>query len=353
MFTSSKGYLPGFYNVELHHHLDGSIRAQTVRDLAKEYNVPFDQEKFDQALENVDNLVTFLDCFSMFMPVLQGNPEAIERLAYECVEDQYNNKVAFFETRFAPFLMLANNESMRDSGYCQQACSAYDVVDAVLDGLERGEKDFGVRSTAIFCGLRGQTQWLTPLTRLLKHYRYHPKVVGIDMAGNENLPWSSEELELTKNLYRVARSLGYGCTFHAGEQGLVQNIERALDEIKTHRIGHGYAVFKDDKLLERCFEERVPFEFCPISAKTLSSLGTDFDDPNNPILLGSKKKLNFSLNCDDALFFGNIQPSIKICKDVLGFSEGEVFRIRENAARATFLPEEEKQKLIDHIVQRK
>ena len=133
----------------------------------------------------------------------------------------------------------------------------------------------------------------------------------------------------------------------------MHNIERALDEIKTHRIGHGYAVFKDEQLLSRCFEERVPFEFCPISAKVLSSLGTKFDDPNNPILLGSKHKLNFSLNCDDSLFFGNLQPSIKICQDVLHFSEEELFRIRLNAASATFLPENEKQKLVEHISQRK
>ena len=115
-----------------------------MRDLANEYDIPFDQDKFDEALKHVDSLVPFLECFSMFLPVLQGNPEAIERLAYECVEDQYNNKVAFFETRFAPFLMLANNESSRDFD-CEQTCCAHDVVDAVLKGLERGEQDFGVR----------------------------------------------------------------------------------------------------------------------------------------------------------------------------------------------------------------
>ena len=317
----------------------------------KQYDIPFDDQKFEEALNASNSLVPFLECFQMFLPVIQGNPDALERLAYECVEDQYNNRVAFFETRVAPFFLLRNSGGDLDFD-CIQTCCVHDVVDAILMGLERGEKDFGVKSTLIFCNLRGQTQWLQPLTKLIRHYKSNPKIVGIDMAGNENLAWSTEELELTKEWYRVARSLGYGCTFHAGEQGMVQNIERALDEIKSHRIGHGYALFKDENLLARCKAERVPFEYCPISAKTLSSLGTSFDDPNNPILLGKKHEVNFSISCDDSLFFGNLLPSIKICRDVLGFSEEYLFTIRENAARATFLPEEEKAKLINHITLR-
>ncbi len=347
MSDSSTDYISGFYNVELHHHLYGCIRAQTVRDLAKQFNIPFDQSKFDTSLAQCDSLVKFVTLFSQFIPVLQGNPAAVERLAYECVEDEYQNGVVYFETRFAP-LSLVGNANIDGS----QTASAHDVINAAIAGLERGEKDFGVKSKVILCNLRGQTSWLEPLTKLLHDYQPHPRVVGIDVAGNENLPWSQQEVELTKNWYKVGSSLGYGCTMHAGEQGMVERIELALDDIKTTRIGHGYAVFKNLDLVDRCKKDNVHFEFCPVSAITLSSLGTHFDSPKNPINLGRKYELNFSLNCDDSLFFGNLDKSIQICQQQLNFSEDELFRIRVNAARAAFLPNDEKNKLVEHIVNR-
>ena len=187
---------------------------------------------------------------------------------------------------------------------------------------------------------------------MLEHYKDHARVRGIDMAGNENLPWTPEELELAKSFYQRGRDLGYGCTFHAGEQGNCRNISKALDEIKTTRIGHGYAVFKDPELLKRCVSDRVHFEFCPISAETLGSLPVPFDSPENPIRLGLDKNLNFSLNSDDALFFDYLEANIEMCCEVLGFTEQDLFIIRENAARAAFLPDEEKEALVRHILDR-
>lgn len=349
--TSSDGYLSGFYNVELHHHLDGSLRVQTIKEVAQNRGIPFDDAKFEQDLKNCHDLPVFLNCFDLFLPIIQGDAEAIERIAYEAVEDHYNNNVAYFETRFAPHLLLPSGAPSSDS-CCQSVTCLHDVIDAVMDGLERGEKDFGVKSGLLLCALRGKTEWLVSLTKILKHYKFHPRLRGIDMAGNENMPWTDEELELTKNLFRTARSLGYGCTFHAGEQGMTHNISKALDEIKTTRIGHGYALFKDQELLNRCLVDRVHFEYCPISADTLGSLQVPFESPDNPIKLGLEKEVNFSLNCDDALFFGNVGASIDKCQKLLKFTELDLFRIRENAARASFLPEKEKALLICHILKR-
>ena len=349
--ASSDGYLPGFYNVELHHHLDGSVRVETIKDIARSRNIPFDEAKFDQDLKNCHSLPIFLQCFDLFLPVIQGDAEVIERIAYEAVEDHYKNNVAYFETRFAPHLLLPTGAPPSDA-CCQTVTCLHDVIDAVIEGLERGEKDFGVKSSLILCAIRGKAEWLTPLMKILKHYQFHPRLRGIDMAGNENMPWTDEELGLTKDLYRTARSLGYGCTFHAGEQGMTHNISKALDEIKTTRIGHGYALFKDPELLNRCLVERVHFEYCPISADVLGSLQVPFDSPDNPIKLGLEKKVNFSLNSDDALFFGNIGASIEKCCKELKFTDEDLLLIRQNAANASFLPEKEKALLICHILRR-
>ena len=229
----------------------------------------------------------------------------------------------------------------------------YDVIDAVIEGLTRGEKQFGVKSSLILCAIRGRTEWLLPLTKVVKHYKHHPRIQGIDTAGNENMQWTDQEMDLTKNLYKIARELGYGCTFHAGEQGVSENISRALFEIGSTRIGHGYAVFKDPELLKRCLSEQAHFEYCPISAETLSSLPTPFGSLENPIKLGLEKNVNFSLNCDGAMFFGGVDVNIKKCSDFLGFTDDDLLRIRQNAARAAFLPQKEKTLLIDHIVERK
>ena len=106
MEISQNGFVSGFYNVELHHHLDACLRVETIKEVAKKRNIPFDEQKFDECLEHCDNLVTFLSLFEMFLPVIQGDLEVIERIAYEAVEDQFKNHVAYFETRFAPHLLL-------------------------------------------------------------------------------------------------------------------------------------------------------------------------------------------------------------------------------------------------------
>ncbi|XP_075249161.1 adenosine deaminase-like [Convolutriloba macropyga] len=339
-------FLPGFYNVELHHHLAGCIRAETIKDLAIENNINFDYEAFDMALSRCDNLVTFLQCFAMFRPVIQSNPQAIERVAYECVEDEYRNRIAYFETRFSPYLLLS--EDIRSSALNLDA-HFQEIVDAAIRGLQRGEKDFGVKSSIIFCHARGQVSSLKPLTQLLETYKANPKIVGVDVGGNENLPWTDEEFELTKLFYKTAKELGYKCTFHAGEQGLAESIERGLNSFHVDRIGHGYAVFKDAKILELCLQKNVHFEFCPVSAKVLNSLGTSFDSPENPILLGMRGEMNLSLNCDDSLFFGHLQESISLCRQHLSLSDEDLLRVRVNAAKATFLNRIEKSKLIQHI----
>ena len=94
-------YLSGFYNVELHHHLYGSVRKETIKDVARSRDIPFDETKFDEAIKNCHTLQVFVKIFDLFLPVIQGDTKVIERIAYEAVVDQYNNKVAYFETRDA------------------------------------------------------------------------------------------------------------------------------------------------------------------------------------------------------------------------------------------------------------
>jgi adenosine deaminase len=337
----------GLPNVELHHHLDGSVRLSTVMDVAEKRKIPFDDAKFKSDLQREMNLEVFLKLFDQFLPVIQGDVEAVERIAYESVEDHYNNGVAYFETRFSPQLLLEHNGS-RDWD-CQSSACVHDIIEAVFDGLERGEEDFGVIGRVIVCGIRGQSPWLIQLKKLIKTYRYSPWIVGVDIAGNENLPWSGEELQLAKEFYEEAKRLGLGRTIHAGEQGMFEHVRQAIEIFDVERVGHGYAVFEDPSLLELCQKNNIHFEFCPISANTLGSLIVPFDSPKNPIRLASQCDLNFSLNCDDALFFGNLRASVKKCVTELGFTTSLLQKINVNASKAAFLPSNQKAALLRHV----
>lgn len=197
---------------ELHCHLDGSLSLAAIRQLAQmtEISIPDKDEELRKLVSiegKVDSLMTYLKTFDFIRPLLQ-TPEALELAAYDVLGQASEDGVLYIELRFAP-------ELSTDKGL-----TILEAVNAVLSGMEKAQKEFGIVAKLLVCGLKqtdpSQTRELFSAIADLA-----PKgLVGFDFAGNE-ADYPTQELA---ELIDYTRSLGYPMTFHAGECGCVTNV---------------------------------------------------------------------------------------------------------------------------------
>ncbi len=212
--------------VLLHDHLDGGLRPETIIELAEQINYKKLPTKNPKELAewffrgaNKGNLVEFLQGFEHTIAVMQTK-ENLERIAYEMMEDMYKDGVVYIETRFAPALHL------------EKGLYYDDVMEAVLDGLERGKKDFGVGYGVILCSLRNMTNSLE-IAELAVNYR-DKGVVGFDLAGEEGGHPPKKHLDAFQFIMRE----NFNITIHAGEAFGKESIWQAIQYCGSHRIGH-------------------------------------------------------------------------------------------------------------------
>ena len=252
----SRDLLLAWPKAELHCHLDGSLRLETLLDLARAQGklgiLPAaEPEPLAEALRQIDDsptLEAYLAWFRYTIPVLQS-ADALRRAAYELVEDNAREQVRYVEVRYSPILHV-------DEGLTIEA-----VNDAVLDGLRAAEQDFGTRTGLIVCGLRDRPESVSlRLAELAVAYRGRG-VVGFDLAGGEAGFPPKHHLAA----FYYARNHLLNLTIHAGESWGPDSIHQALFRCGAHRIGHGTSLYRDPDLLAFVVDHRIPLEICPTS----------------------------------------------------------------------------------------
>ncbi|MBX2977071.1 MAG: adenosine deaminase [Ignavibacteriaceae bacterium] len=284
--------------VLLHDHLDGGLRPQTIIDLAKEIkynslptNNPTELAEWFHRGANKGNLVEYLQGFEHTCAVMQTK-EALSRVAYEMMEDMKKDGVCYVETRFAPVFHTSKGLYMDD------------VVNAVLEGLEKGKKDFGVGYGLILCGMRNMQNTLE-IAELAVNFRNHG-VVGFDLAGEEGGYPPKRHIEAFQFIQRA----NFNITIHAGEAFGKESIWQAIQWCGAHRIGHGTRILEDlvrDKdgnvvalgeLSQYILDQRIPIEIC-----LLSNVHTGAIDKleNHPFQQLYKLKFRLTINTDDRL----------------------------------------------------
>ncbi|XP_077990723.1 adenosine deaminase-like [Glandiceps talaboti] len=335
------------FRVELHCHLDGSVRCSTLYDLAKKNDSPEAKKPYEEFMKDVTylgigNLQKFLKVFDVFTPWIVGDKEAIERIAYELCEDKAKNGVTYIEARYSPHLLA--NDNIVELGRTGGDVSPRDVVMYVNEGLRKGSKDFGITVKSILCCMRGFPGWSHDVVELCKEF-HNDTVVAIDLAGDEDICPSKEDIDA----FLEAESCGIHRTVHAGESGPAANVKEALDVMKAERIGHGYHVLSDEKLYQRVIDERIHLEVCPMSSYHLGTAGTT-DFKKHPAVRFAADNVNFSLNTDDdSVFQTTITNEYNVAFNKMGLSEAELSKITFNAARSAFLPDDKKQQLLQHL----
>ncbi len=249
--------------VLLHEHLDGGLRPSTVLDLAKDCGYDelpeSDPDKLrDWFFAGADrgSLPEYLEGFRHTIAVMQ-TASALERIAYEFLEDMAEDHVVYAEVRFAPHFHTAEGLGL-DA-----------VMTAVLKGLKRGKADFKVGFGLIVCAMRNQDAELSlRLAELAVGYRQQG-CVGFDLAGEEAGHPANHHLAA----FQFAKRMNFNITIHAGESFGPESIWQALQYCGAHRIGHGVRLVEDiviyegkvvrvGELAQYVLDHRVPLEIC-------------------------------------------------------------------------------------------
>ncbi|VDL81570.1 unnamed protein product [Nippostrongylus brasiliensis] len=272
-----------FPKVELHLHLDGSIRFSTLLELSLKHGTPLKGAKTVEELKKVlithepANLSKVLEAFDLFLPVVRGDKDAIERIAYEMCEDQAANGVIYFEGRYSPNLLCLPGGEVIDNFPLTPA----GVVEAVKRGFDRGEAKFGVKARSIVCCIRGLDQYADDVLQLATDYR-HLGVVAIDVAGSAHGADEQYEPKIV-HIFKEAYKRGIHRTVHSGESGGAKEVHKAINEMHAERVGHGYRVMTDPAMYKRYFidDHKIHLEACPYSSIMTGAVPLDWK--NHPV----------------------------------------------------------------------
>lgn len=332
--------------VELHVHLDGSIRHETIWELLKQKNLPlpgtgtFKDLRTALIVRDPIDLGHFLAPFAIFMPAVQNDFQAIERIAYEFCEDKANQHVAYVEARYSPHgFLTGENLNLENCG---------EVIASIQRGFDRAENDFGIKARHILCTLIGNNT-AEEVLQLCQIHR-DKGVVAIDTAGtyidtdnNDEVPLNTKEAEV----FAQASTLGIHRTVHAGERGPAEMVRRAVEIYKAERIGHGYHVIEDQNIYSSCLKKNIHFECCPWSSFLTGAVPLGIK--KHPVAVFADDKANFSLNTDDTTITGyELNDDYRLAQK-WSFTEANLIQANLNAAKSCFLPDDEKELLIKQI----
>lgn len=324
--------------VELHCHLDGSLRVDTILDLAKKDNIKlpsYDNEGLQKALTIGNNRVTleeYLDRFEITLSVMQ-TPDSLERIAFELIEDVSKENVRYIEIRYSPILHLKKGMTPADS------------IDAVKKGLRRAEKEFGVKSGIIICGIRNISPEVSlKLADLTVEYK-NKGVVGFDLAGaEENFPAKDH-----REAFYLIQNNNINATIHAGEAFGPSSIHQAIHYCNAHRIGHGTRLKEDKDLMDYVNDHRIPLEVCLTSnwhTRSVRSL------KYHPAKFYYDQGIRISLNTDNRLISNTtLTNEFALAHELFGWYLNDFRRMTITAMKSAFLSYKTRKKMIFDIAE--
>ncbi|EMH4136900.1 TPA: adenosine deaminase [Serratia marcescens] len=317
---------------DIHRHLDGNIRAQTILDLGRQFNLALPANDLESLRPHVQithaepDLVSFLQKLDWGVAVL-GDLDACRRVAYENVEDAANAGLHYAELRFSPYYMAMKHQ-----------LPLAGVVEAVIDGIRSGcrDRDIDIRLIGIMSRTFGEAACLQELEGLLAH---RDGITALDLAGDElGFPGS-----LFLSHFNRARDAGLRITVHAGEAAGPESIWQAIRELGAERIGHGVKAVEDPALMDFLAEHGIGIESCltsNIQTSTVPSLA------QHPLATFLRHGVLASINTDDPAVQGiEIEHEYRVAAPQAGLTPEEIRTAQENGLKLAFLSEQEKQAL--------
>jgi adenosine deaminase len=289
---------------------------------------------------NQGSLPKYLEGFQHTIAVMQTE-EALERVAYEQAEDLSQDGVIYFETRFAPIF------------HTQKALTHQQVVAAVLKGLERGRRDFGITSRLIICAMRNMDVSLE-MAELAVDFRQRG-VVGFDLAGEEGGFPPKKHVDAFHYIQRE----NFNITIHAGEGFGKESIWQAIQYCGAHRIGHGTRLIDDmavadgraarlGDLAQYVLDKRIPLEICLLSNVHTGAARSLAEHPFGILF---REKFRVTLNTDNRLMSDtSMTKEFEAAAETFGLSLDDFEKITINAMKSAFLPYDQRCAFIYSVI---
>jgi adenosine deaminase len=315
---------PRYPIIDLHRHLDGSIRLETILDLARKHDIPLPADTvegmrpFVQIMEPRPGVMAFIEKFKYMIGVL-ADYDACRRVAYENLEDAQAEGLDYVELRFSPVFM-AEPHDLDPQG----------VVESVVEGIHqaRQELDIRVNLIGIISRTYGPDRGWEELQALLS---CRPALSALDLAGDEaNFPGRT--------------------TIHAGEESGPESIWQAVEELGAERIGHGISAVRDPQLMDYLAEEQIGVE-CNLTSNLQTQVVKNLSQ--HPIKEFLEKGILATINTDDPGISGiDLAHEYQKAAPAAGLSLKEIHQAQQNALKVAFLSAEEKDSLAKKALSR-
>jgi len=320
--------------IDLHRHLDGSIRLQTVIELAREQGLELPGDDVESLRPHVvvegkaDGLMDFIGRFRWLTAILT-DLDACRRVAYENVEDAAREGIDYIELRFSPWFM-GETHGLEPAG----------IVEAVADGIRAAERDTGVRAQMI--GILSRTYDTETCHRELDALLAHrDHLVAVDLAGDEAQFPAGRFAEH----FRRARDAGLEITVHAGEVAGPESVWAAVRELGAGRIGHGIRSLEDPALVEFLCERNIGLEMNITSNIHVGVVEAYSQHPAREIL---EAGLLANLNTDDPAISGiDLRHEYTVAAPRAGLTPELTRLAQANALEMAFLSPAEKRRLLE------
>ncbi len=335
--TASLNTFRALPKVELHRHLEGSLRLDTMLDIASKHGItiPADVLRLSTLVQiQEEDKFTFQNFLAKFntLRLFYRSPEVIHRITREAVEDAAKDNVRYMELRFTP-VALSRAERF----------PLHDVIDWVISSAKEASEKHGVIVRLIASVNRHESADIAEQVAWLATEHINDGIVAMDLAGNE-ADFPSQPFY---GIFKEAKQAGLHVTIHAGEWGPAYNVREAIEEIGAERIGHGVRVMEDESVVKLARERQTAFEVC-ITSNYQSGVFESLE--THPLVQMLDAGLNVTINTDD--------PSIsRITLSHEYYAACEDLKMPQNslkqrivaAARASFIGESEKEKLVKQL----
>jgi len=314
---------------ELHRHLDGSIRLETILELADQHGIKLPAHDiaglapYVHIDESAPGLMAFIDRFEHMTAVLV-DADACRRVAYENVEDAKREGIDYIELRYSPWFMAESH-----------AMDPAEVMEACADGIRAAERDTGVRTNII--GILSRTYGIETCMKELDAILAHrDHIVAVDLAGDE----ARFPAHLFKEHFKRVRDAGLHVTIHAGEADGPRSVWSAIRDLGSERIGHGFRAIEDPALVDYLAEQGIGLESCPTSNLHISAIE---NYASHPIRQLADQGVKFCLNTDDpGISAIDIAHEYNIAAPAVGLTDEQILQSQRDALDMAFLSKAEK-----------
>lgn len=321
--------------IDLHCHLDGSVRPQTIIELAEQQNIELPSQDINEintlmiAPETCLNLDEYLKRFQLPLSVMQ-TAEGIERISFELFEDAAKENVKYLEVRFGPLLHLEKELTLDE------------VIGSAVKGMKRAEKQYDIKGNYILSILRHMPKENIASVINAGSKYLNSGVVAFDLAGGEPSGFCQEFIPYAQ----YAQEKGYRVTIHAGEQGDGQNVYDAVSLLGAERVGHGIHIKGHQQAYDLVKSKSIALETCPssnVQTKAVESLSA------HPIKEFYQDKLAITINTDNRTVSNTtMTDEVRKVMEEFNLSREDYFNIYKVSVAHSFAAESVKQQLLQH-----